>query len=149
MPLYVIWCFSFSSFYIYFVCLVFVSLINMCLGVYLWIYPIWDSLGFWTWVAISFHILGWLVFLFFYFYPLKYFFLPFPFVFYFWDTYGLNVGALAFFQKSLRLSSFLFLLFSLFHFYLPAYYLFFCLSYSTVGSLQSIFNSVISLFFSD
>ena len=82
------------------------------------------------------------------------FFLSFSLCFFvslhfFWDSYGLNVGALALFQKSLRLSSFLFLLFSLFHFYLPAYYLFFCLSYSTVGSLQSIFNSVISLFFSD
>jgi len=65
MPLYVTCCFSFSSFYIYSLCLVFVSLIIMCLGVYIFGFILYVTLcDSWTWVAISFHILGLLFFFF-------------------------------------------------------------------------------------
>ena len=59
IPLRVICCFSLAAFDICSLCLIFVNLINMCLGVFhlgfilfgtLWVY--------WTWVAISFSILG-------------------------------------------------------------------------------------------
>ena len=42
---------------------------------------------------------------------LKYFLMPFPFVFFLQETYDLNVGHLTLSQKSLRLSSFLYFFF--------------------------------------
>ena len=40
-------CFSLAAFDICSLCLIFVNLINMCLGGVLpWVYPVWDSLGF-------------------------------------------------------------------------------------------------------
>ena len=69
--------------------LIFNNLINMCPGVF--------GLGFilfgtfsvsWTWVAISFLILG----KFSNYYLFKYFFMVFLFVLFFWDSYDLNVG---------------------------------------------------------
>ena len=47
-------------------------------------------------------------------YLLKYFLMAFLFVFFFWDSYDLNVGVLTLSQRSLRLSSFLLILFSFF-----------------------------------
>ena len=44
----------------------------------------------------------------------KNFLIPFLFLFFFWDPYNSNVGAFALFQRSLRLSSVLFILFTLF-----------------------------------
>jgi len=59
IPLCVICCFSLATFNICSLCLIFVNLINMCLGVFhLWFILWGDSLGFWTWVNISFPILG-------------------------------------------------------------------------------------------
>ena len=59
IPLCVICCFPLASFNICSLCLIFINLINMCLGVF---HPgfflsgtLWVS---WTWVAISFPILG-------------------------------------------------------------------------------------------
>ena len=57
------------------------------------------------------------------------------------------LGHLTLSQRSLRLSSFLLILFSsLFHLFLPFYLLFtnaiFCLHFSTVGSLQSVFDLI-------
>ena len=59
IPLCAICCFSLAAFNIYSLCLIFISLINMCL----WVFHLgfilfgtrWVS---WTWVAISFPILG-------------------------------------------------------------------------------------------
>ena len=55
----VICCFSLSAFNIYSLCLIFINLINVCLGVhhlgFILFGILWVS---WTWVAISFPILG-------------------------------------------------------------------------------------------
>ena len=84
-PLYVTCCFSLAAFNILDLCLVFVILISMCLGVFL--------LGFilcgtpctsWTWLTISFFSA---------YNHFKNFFLPFLFLFCFWDPYNSNVGA--------------------------------------------------------
>ena len=108
-----------------------------------WVHTIWDSLGFLD--------LGD------YFFPhfrevfncylLKYFLMPSLFVFFFWDSYDSNVGALDIVPEVSEVvlisfnSLFFFpLCFICFHhsiFYLT--YPIFCLSYSTVGSLQSVF----------
>ena len=59
IPLYVICCFSLAAFNICSLCLIFVNLINMCLGVFhlglILFGTLWVS---WTWVIISFPILG-------------------------------------------------------------------------------------------
>ena len=55
----VICCFSLAAFNICYLCLIFINLINMCLGVFcvgfILFWTLWVS---WTWVAISFPILG-------------------------------------------------------------------------------------------
>ena len=114
---YVICCFSFAAFNICSLCLIFVSLINMCLCMFfLGIFPIWEFLDFLNLGGYFLpHIRK-----FFKYYPLKYFLMSFPFVFFFWDAYETNVGVLNQFQylklseRSLILHSFIFLLFSLF-----------------------------------
>ena len=87
-PLCVICCFSLAAFSIRSLCLIFVSLISMCLGVF--------HLGFILFGTLSFLNLGG------YFLPhfrdvfnyyLKYFLMPFLFVFFFWDSYDLDVRA--------------------------------------------------------
>ena len=59
IPLCVICCFSLAAFNICSLCLIFVNLINMCLGVFHLVFilcgTLWVS---WTWVTISFPILG-------------------------------------------------------------------------------------------
>ena len=59
LPLCVICCFSLAAFNICSLCLIFVNLINMCLGVFglgfILFGTLWVS---WSWVAISFPILG-------------------------------------------------------------------------------------------
>ena len=45
-PLYVTCCFSLASFNIHYLCLVFVSLISMCLGVFLLGFILYGTLGF-------------------------------------------------------------------------------------------------------
>ena len=59
IPLCVICCFSLAAFNIYSLCLIFVNLINMCLVVFhlgfILFGTLWVS---WTWVIISFPILG-------------------------------------------------------------------------------------------
>ena len=58
-PLCVICCFSLAAFNICSLCLIFVNLINMCLGVfYLGFILFGTLLVSWTWVIISFPILG-------------------------------------------------------------------------------------------
>ena len=59
IPLCVIYYFSLAAFNIYSLCLIFVNLINMCLGVFclgfILFWTLWVS---WTWVAISFPTFG-------------------------------------------------------------------------------------------
>ena len=140
MPLCVICCFSLAAFNICALCLIFVNLINMCFGVFhlgfILFGTLWVS---WTWVAISFPILG-----------------KFSTIIssiFSWSFFLSSSGApmirmlghLTFSQRCLRLSSFLLILFYFFplcliYFYHSIFHLtysIFCLSYSTVGSLQS------------
>ena len=82
----------------------------MSWGVSPWVYPVWDSLGF-------FNLGGCFLPHFkevFNYYLLKYFFMAFLFVFFFWDSYDLNVGAFDTVPEVLRLSSFLLILFYFF-----------------------------------
>jgi len=59
IPLFVICCFSHAAFNICSFCLIFISLINMCLGVFHIVFILFETLWVsWTWVAISFPILG-------------------------------------------------------------------------------------------
>ena len=127
----------------------------MSCGISSCIYSVWNSLGFLN--------LGG------YFLPhfreyfdyclLKYFLIPFPLVS-FWDTYGLNVWCLSLSQLSLKLMcsfmSFIFIIFFFLfcfiyfhHSIFQITYYFFCLSYSTVGPLQSVLIPNIALFTTD
>ena len=117
----------------------------MSRGVLPWVYPVWDALGF---LDVGGCFLPHIREVFDY-YLLKYFLTHFLFVFFLWDTYDSNVGAFNFVPEvseilliSFNLFIFLFpLCFIYFHhsvFHLP--YPLFCLSYSTVGSLQSAFD---------
>ena len=80
--LYFIYCFTFAAFNISLLSLIFVSLINICLGVFLLGFILyWDSLGF-----LDFG--GYFISHFrevFDYNLLKYFLIPFPFVLFFWD----------------------------------------------------------------
>ena len=59
IPLYIICCFSFAAFNICCFCLIFIFLINMCLWVFHLGFFLFGTLWVsWTWVAISFSILG-------------------------------------------------------------------------------------------
>ena len=114
----------------------------MSLGVSPWVYRIWDPLSF-------LHLGGYFLPHFrevFNYYLLKYFLLPFIFVFFFWDSYS-NVGAFNIVPEvtEVVLISFSFFFFPLCFIYL--HHLIFhltypisCLSYSTIGSLQSAFD---------
>ena len=127
-------------------CLIFVNLINMCLGVFrlglilfgtLWVY--------WTWMAISFPLLG-------KFSTIISSIFSWLFFFFFWSSYGTLIiqmlGCITLSQRFLRFCSFLLILFSFFplffiYFRLSIFHLtypIFCLSYPTIGSLQSAFD---------
>ena len=59
IPSCVIYCFSLATFSICSLCLVFINLINMCLGVFHLRFILFGTLWIsWTWVIISFPILG-------------------------------------------------------------------------------------------
>ena len=108
IPFYVICCFSLTAFNIFSWYLIFDSLINMCFGMFLLGFILYGTLcASWTWLF-PFHIREVFNYNLF-----KYFLTPFLFLFFFWDPYNSNVGALMLSQKSLRLSSTL-VLFSLF-----------------------------------
>ena len=90
-PLYVTCCFSLAVVNILSLCLVFVSLISMCLSwsVSPWVYPVWDSLC-------LLDLIGNFLFHFgeiFNYHLFKNFLIPFLFFFFFWDPYDSNVGA--------------------------------------------------------
>ena len=146
IPLCVICCFSLAAFNICSLCLIFVNLIDICLGVFHLVFILFRTLWVsWTWVAISFPILG------------KYSAIissslfSWPFFLSFSGTPMIQMlGHFTLFQRSLRLSSFLLILFFFFplcfiyfhHFIFYLTYPIFCLCYSTVGSLQSVFNLI-------
>ena len=139
IPLCVICCFPLAAFNSCYLCLIFVNLINMCLGVFCLGFILFGTLWVsWTFVTISFPILGkfsaiissnissW----------------PF-FLFFFWDSYDSNVGAFHIFLEvpEVVLISFdSFFLFSSLPHLFPPFYLLPHLSYLlpllfTVGSL--------------
>ena len=144
IPFGIICCLSLATFNICSFCLTIISLICMCLGVLLlWVYPVWDSLGF-LHLSASFlpHLEE-----FFDYHLLKHFLMTFLFLFFFWDTFDSNVGVFNIAPEVsevvlISINSYLFSLSSslisttLFHLIYPLI----CLSYSTVVSLQSAFN---------
>ena len=82
----------------------------MSWGVLPWVYPVWDSLGF---LDLGDYFLPHLREVFNY-YLFKYFLMVFLFVFFFWDSYDLNVGVFNIVLEVSRLSSFLLTHFSFF-----------------------------------
>ena len=143
IPLCVICFFSLDAFNICSLCLKFVRLTNMCLGVF--------CLGFILSGTLSFLDLGG-YFLphfreVFNYYLLKYFLMAFLFVFFFWDSYDSNVGVFDIVPEvsEVVLISFnsFFLFSTLLHlflpFYLPPHLSYLLPPFSTVGSLQSVF----------
>ena len=116
-------CFSLAPFNIYSLCLIFVNLINMCLGVFCLAFILFGTLwASWTWVIISFPILG------------KFSTIIsssiFSWSFFLSSSSGTPMirmlGHLTLSQRSLRLSSFLLIRFSFFlsvRLFLPFYLL--------------------------
>ena len=138
VPLYVICWFSLVAFNIFPLSLIFVSLINMCLGMFLLGCMLYGTLcSSWTWVSVCFPMLGK-----FSAYSLFNYFLG-PFVSFPSETPIMwMLVCLMLSQRFLRLSSFLFIVFSLFcsmavisnHLSFRALYSFLCLMYSSVDS---------------
>ena len=87
-PLYVTCCFSLAAFNILSLCLVFVSLISTCLGVFLLGFILCGSLcASWTWFDYFLFHVGEI----FKYNLFKNFLIPFLFLFFFWDPCNLNV----------------------------------------------------------
>ena len=110
-PLYVTCCFSLAAFNILSLCLVFVSLISMCLGVFLLRFMLYGTLcASWTWLTIPFSMLGK--------FPTIISSKIFSYPFFSSSSSGTPIIQmllpLILSQKSLRLSSVLFILFTLF-----------------------------------
>ena len=113
----------------------------MSWGISPWVYPVWDSLGF---LDLCDYFLPHFREVFSYYLP-EYFLMAFLFVFFFWDFYDLNIGAM--FHIVPKIPEVVLISFDSFFFSasfisttlsstsLPI----FCLHYSTVGSLQSVF----------
>src|SRR5574337_919576 len=119
IPFCVICCFSLAAFNICSLCLIFVNLINICLGVFRLGFILFGTLWVsWTWVAVSFPILGKFSTII----SSSIFSCPF-FLSYSSGTLKIRMfGCLTLSQRSLRLPSFLFILFSsLFHLFSPFY----------------------------
>ena len=118
----------------------------MSWGVSPWIYPVWDPLGFLDmddYFLLHFREV-------FNYYLLKYFLMVFLFVFFFWDSYDLNVGVFNIVSEVsevvlISFNSFFFFRLCFIYFHHSVFHLtypIFCLSYSTVGSLQSAFDLI-------
>ena len=87
-PLNVTCCFSLAAFNILSLFLVFVSLISMCLGMFLLGFILYGTLcASWTWLTIFNYNL------------FKIFLIPFLFLFFFWDPYNSNVGSFGIIQE--------------------------------------------------
>ena len=120
IPLCVICCFSLAAFNICSLCFIFVNLINMCLEMFQLGFILFGTLWVsWTWVIISFPILG------------KFSTIIASSIFslslFLSSSSGTSMirmlGHLTLSQRSLRLSSFLLIFSSLFHLFLPFYLL--------------------------
>ena len=105
IPLYVICCFSLAASNIFSLFLIFDSLINLCLGVSLWVYPVWYSLCF---LDLIDYFLSHIREVFHY-NLFKYFLRPFLFLFFFWDPYNSNVGVFNVVPEVSQFFSFFFL----------------------------------------
>ena len=143
-PLYVTCCFSLDAFNILSLCLVFVSLISMCLVVFLLNYPVWDSLCLLDLIGYFFFCVGEI----FKYNLFKNFLIPFIFLF-FWDLCSSNVGVFDIvLEVSEMILSSLFFFFNFImlfrgyfhHFIFQLTGLFFCFRYFAVTSFWSIFN---------
>ena len=110
IPLYVICCFSLVAFNIFSLYLIFVSLINLCLSIFLVLFILNGTLCF---LDMGDYFLSHVREIFYY-DLFKYFLRPFLYLFFFWNPIIQMLVCLTLFQRSLRLSSFLFILFSLF-----------------------------------
>ena len=120
VPLYVICCFSLAAFNICSLCLIFVF--DMCLGVFCLGFILFGTMGF---LDLGDNFLPHFREVFNY-YLLKYFLMVFLFVFFFGTLMIRMLGCLTLSQRSLRLSSFLLILFLfsfLLHLFLPFYLL--------------------------
>ena len=115
-------------------------------GVLPWVYPVWDTLGF---LDLGDYFLPHFREVFNY-YLLKYFLMVFLFVFFFWDSYDSNVGVFNIVPEVseivlISFNSFFFFPLCFIYFYHSIFYLtypIFCLCYSTVASLQSVFDLI-------
>ena len=139
IPLYVICCFSLAAFNIFSLYLIFESLINMCLGMFLLGFILYGT--FLDWVDYLFshirEVFNYNLF--------KYFLSPFLFLFFFWDPYNSNVGAFNVVPEvsepvlnSFHSFFFILLCSSYFHcFIFQVTYLFLCLSFSAIDSFEN------------
>ena len=138
IPLYVICCFSLAAFSIFILYLIFDSLIDMCLGVFLLGFILYGTLHF---LDLIDYFLSRIREVFKY-NLFKYFLIPFLFLFFFWDPYNSNVGAfnvLPEVSETILNSFHSFFFFLLcggyFHYFIfQVTYPFFCLSYSAIDS---------------
>ena len=113
----------------------------MSWGVLSWVYPVGTLWVSWTWMTISFPIIGKFSTII----SSSIFSWPFPLSSSSGTPMIRMLGHLTLSQRSLKLSSFLLILFSsLLHLFPPFTYPIFCLSYSTVGYLQSVFDLIIN-----
>ena len=136
IPWCVICCLSLAAFNI---CLIFISLINVYLEVFHLGFILFGTL--WVYFLPHFREV-------FSYYLLKYFLMAFLFVFFFWESYDLNVGVFNIVTEVsdvvlISFNSFFFFplcFICLYHSILHLTYPIFCLSSSTVGSLQSAFD---------
>ena len=118
IPLCVIYCFSLATFNICSLCLIFVNLINMCFGVFHLGFIMFGTLSvFWTWVIISFPVLGKLSTLI----SSSIFSWSFFFVFFFWNSYKSNVWV---FHIVLEVSEIVLISFNSFFFF-PLWFIYF------------------------
>ena len=119
-------------------------------GVSPWVYPVWDSLSF---LDLGGYFLPYFREVFNY-SLLKYFLMAFVSVFLFWDSYDSNVGAFDIVPEVsevvlISFNSFFFFPLCFIYFHHSIFYLIypiFCLSYSAVGSLQTVFDLSYALF---
>ena len=132
--------FSLAAFNILSLCLVFISLISMCLGVSSWVYPVWDSLCLLDLIDYFLFHVGEI-----FNYNL---FKNFIILFFSWDPYNLNAGAFDIVPEVSEtvlsaFHSFYFILLFRSYFYHFIFQLtdsFFCFRYSASDSFQSIFD---------
>ena len=116
IPLFIFCCFSLAAFNICSLCLIFVNLINMCLGVFFLGFILFGTLGF---LDLGDYFLPHFKEVFNY-YLFKYFLMVFLFVFFFWDPYDSNVVA---FNIVLEVSEIVLISFNLFFFFPPGLFL--------------------------